>query len=95
MAIIIPEWISMAEASQAYGINVNAVRQAIKSGRVRSSVVLDRRVVYILDLIRWRRSIPASRVRGRNKPLWDLRTGIGRAEALRSISETANKSIKS
>ena len=89
------DWISMAEASQAYGINVNAVRQAIKAGRVRSDFVLDRRVVYIPDLIRWRRSIPASRVRGRNKPLWDLRTGSGRAEALRSISETANKSIES
>ena len=85
----------MTEAGQAYGINVNAIRQAIQSGKIRSIMLLDRRAVYIPDLIRWRRSIPARRVRGRSLPLWDLRTGIGRAEALRSISETANKTSES
>ena len=85
MPIILRDWISMADAGRGYGINVNAVRQAIKAGCVRSYVVLDRRVVYIPDLIRWRRSIPASRVRGRSYPLWDLRTGMGRKEALRRL----------
>ena len=59
----------MAEASQVYGLDVNAIRQAIKSGRVRSYLVLDRRVVYIPDLLRWRRSIPSNIIRGRREPI--------------------------
>ena len=65
-------WISMAVAARVYGLNVNAIRQAIKTGCVRSYVVLDRRVVYIPDLLRWRRSIPESRIRGRREPLVPL-----------------------
>ena len=89
------DWITLSEAARAYGVDRHVTRSAAERGLVHSARFFGNRLIYIPDLIRWRRNIPASRIRGRNRPLWDLRTGIGRAEALRSISETANKSSKS
>ena len=91
MVSILQDWITLSEAARAYGVDRHVTRSAAERGLVHSTRVFGNRLIYIPDLIRWRRSISENRIRGRRFPLWDLRTGIGRAEALRSISETANK----
>ena len=79
------EWISSSESAVAYCVSVQSMSERMRT-RCQHHKILNARAIYIPDLIKWRRSIPANKVKGRRYPLWDLRTGQGKAEALAKLA---------
>ena len=66
------DWLPQALAAKLYRVDAHCIEYAWKAGFIRSERHFNTRLVFVKDLLAWRRGISPKKIRGRREPLIPL-----------------------